>query len=56
MSDGERVLPVGWQGVSKASQVTPLTFREEPAWIYEGAMVFITEISCNYMDSPYKGE
>ena len=27
-----------------------------PVWIYEGALVFVAEISCNHMDSPYKGD
>ena len=48
--------PVEISPAAQASQVTPSAFREEPAWIYEGAMLFTTEISCNYMDSPYKGD
>ena len=28
----------------------------EPAGIYEGALLFVTDISCNYRDSPYKGD
>ena len=27
-----------------------------PAWIYEGALLFVTVISCRYRDSPYKGD
>jgi hypothetical protein len=27
-----------------------------PVWIYEGALLFVTGISCNYKDSPYKGD
>jgi hypothetical protein len=27
-----------------------------PAWIYEGALLFVTEISCKYRDSLYKGD
>jgi hypothetical protein len=27
-----------------------------PAWIYEGALLFATDISCNCRDSPYKGD
>jgi hypothetical protein len=27
-----------------------------PVWIYEGALLFLTAISCNYRDSPYEGD
>jgi hypothetical protein len=27
-----------------------------PAWIYEGALSFVTDISCHHGDSPYKGD
>ena len=29
---------------------------ERPVWIYEGAILFVTDISCNYRDSPHKGD
>jgi hypothetical protein len=30
--------------------------EDRPVQIYEGALLFVTDISCNYRDSPYKRE
>jgi hypothetical protein len=30
--------------------------QARPARVYEGALLFVADISCTYRDSPYKGE
>ena len=30
--------------------------EQTSVWIYEGALLFAANISCNYRDSPYKGD
>ena len=50
--------PATWPRRSVAARWTPRSRRwssRRPVWIYEGALLFVTGISCNYRDSPYKG-
>jgi hypothetical protein len=48
---------VGVSAPSPAAAVEVLlTLRQRGLLIYEGVPSFATEISCNYRDSPYKGD
>jgi hypothetical protein len=39
---------------SGAARLSVVTLA--PVWIHEGALLFVTDISDNYRDSPYKGD
>jgi hypothetical protein len=46
---------IGWQRKATSSmQIVRGPFGSRPAWIYEGALLFVTEICCTYEDSKYK--
>jgi hypothetical protein len=40
----------------RASSIQHSGARSGPAWIYEGALLFVTDISCNHRDFAYKTE
>jgi hypothetical protein len=42
------------EATAAAPRLDPTASR--PVWIYEGALLFVTGSSCNYRDSPYKGD